>query len=101
MRSEQWILIDKLKRKIFIKYELKRFMLKNILKNNYISNINKYYAFYRKIKLKRWSTIGQQVNRCHKTGRQWSVNKLTRYSRFKFRTESYQGKIPGFSRASW
>nr|QCU82623.1 ribosomal protein S14 [Pseudourostyla cristata] len=101
MRSEQWILIDNLKRKLFIKYELKQFLLKSILKSNYTTNLQKYYITYRKTKLKRWAAISQQTNRCFRTGRPWYVNKLTRYSRFKFRTESYTGNLPGFSRASW
>jgi len=101
MRSEQWILIDNFKRKIYIKYELKKILLKSMIKNNYLPVSRKYLILYRKTKLKRYSSITQQVNRCFKTGRQWSVNKLTRYSRFKFRTESYAGNLPGFSRASW
>lgn len=101
MREEQWVLMDKFKRQIFIKYEIKRIILKSIAKNNNVSNAHRYYALYRKIKINRWSTIGQQVNRCFKSGRQWSVNKLTRYSRFVFRRESYLGNIPGFKRASW
>lgn len=101
MRGQQWILIDKLKRNLYIKYELKRVIIKSIIKTNTISNTYKYYALYEKTKLKRWTTINQQTNRCFKTGRQWYVHKLTRYCRFSFRTEAYNGHLPGFKRASW
>jgi len=101
MRNEQWILMDKLKRNLYIKYELKNFIFNSIIKNNATPNIYKYYIFYKKSKLKRWSIISQQTNRCVKFGRPWYVNKLTRYSRFTFRKESYCGNLPGFKRASW
>lgn len=101
MREKQWIAIDKFKRNLFIKNELKRFILKNITKNDFLLISNKYYINYKKNKLIRWSNINQQVNKCVKTGRTWSVLKLTRYSRFVFRKESNSGNIPGFRRASW
>ena len=41
------------------------------------------------------------THRCAFSGRVWSVNRKTRYSRFLFRTESYDGNIPGCRRASW
>jgi small subunit ribosomal protein S14 len=99
--EKQLVLLDKFKRSIFIKYELKRLILKSGVKNNYIKNISKYYILYKKSKICRWSSIIQQTNRCFKSGRAWSVNKLTRYSRFVFRREAYSGNIPGFRRASW
>lgn len=101
MRQKQWNLIDNLKRKIFIKNELKTLLLKNVIKNNLIKNIYKYYAIFNKTKIKKSSSIIKQNNRCIRTGRQWSINKLTRYSRFVFRKESYIGNLPGFKRASW
>lgn len=101
MRKKHWILADILRRKIFLKYELKKIILKSIFKNNEIQNSFKYYSLYSKNHLPRRSSISQQVNRCFLTGRPWYVNKYTRYSRFKFRLESYKGNMPGFKRASW
>jgi len=101
MQEKQWILLDKLKRKFFIKYEIKKIILLSIKNNNNIPNYYKYYALYKKNKIIRWSNISQQTNRCIISGRGWSVNKISRYSRFIFRKESYCGNIPGFKKASW
>jgi len=101
MREQNWVMLDNFKRQLFIKYELKKFIFKSISKNNNCKNSYKYLVLYKKNKLIRWSSISQQVNRCFLTGRQWAVFKSTRYSRFKFRTEAYQGNLPGFRKASW
>ena len=100
-RPEQWIFMDKLKRKLFLKYELKRVLLKSLVKNSNLPLTYRYLAFYHKIKLPRWGILPQIVNRCSWTGRALSVNKKTHYSRFIFRIESYKGNLPGFKRASW
>lgn len=100
-RSEQWVFMDYLKRGLFLKYEIKKFILKSILKNSQIPLTYRYYSLYIKIKNPRWSIKPQVVNRCVRTGRSLSVTKKTRYSRFVFRTESYRGNLPGFKRASW
>lgn len=100
-RAKQWIFMDNMKRKIFLKYEIKKIVLKGLKKNSKLPFTYRYYAFYQLIKTPRWSTIGQVVNRCAVTGRALSVKKKTHYSRFFFRTEAYKGHLPGFKRASW
>jgi len=101
MREQQWILIDNFKRKIFIKNELKKIILKSLIKNSFIFDANRYLAHYRKNKISRFKNVIQQHNRCFISGRRWYVLKITRLSRFKFRDHSYSGLLPGFSRASW
>lgn len=101
MRKRHWILTDILKRKIFLKYELKKIILKSIIKNTEMQYAYRLLARYHKNFVPRRASINQQVNKCFLTGRPWYVNKYTRYSRFKFRLESYKGNIPGFKRASW
>lgn len=101
MRQKHWILTDILRRKLFLKYELKKIILKSIIKNNEMQNSYKYLSLLFKSHIPRRALIIQQVNKCFLTGRPWYVNKYTRYSRFKFRLESYKGNIPGFKRASW
>lgn len=101
IRELQWKMLDKFKRKLFLKCEIKRVILKSIIKNSYLPLTYRYLASYNKSKLLRLSSITQQKNKCVRTGRVWSTVKLARYSRFVFRTESYQGNLPGFQRASW
>jgi ribosomal protein S14 len=100
-RSAQWLFLDILKRKLFLKHEIKRFLLKSLKKNSTLPLIYRYFVFYQKNKLPRWAALPQIVNRCVKTGRSFSVQKKTRISRFLFRRESYCGHLPGFKRASW
>jgi len=69
MRRKNLILIDNLKRKLFIKYEIKNKLYQNLLKNNYISNFYKYQIFYKKLKLNKFETTTQTVNRCFKSSR--------------------------------
>lgn len=100
-RSKQWILLDNFKRKLFIKQELKKILLKSLLKNAQLPLIYRYYAFFIKVKATRWTSISQQKNRCVKTGRSWGILKFTKYSRFVLRTETYRGNLPGFRKSSW
>jgi len=92
--------MDKLKRHVFLKNEIKRFILKSLIKNGELPLIYRYYMFYTKIKMQRLGTLPQIVNRCSRTGRSMSVTKKTHFSRFILRKESYAGNLPGFKRAS-
>jgi len=101
IRENQWKHLDNYKRKLFLKNELKKIILTSILLNQKLPQTYKYFALYNRSKLIRISSVVQQKNRCVLTGRRWSINKFTKYSRFVFRTESYKGHLPGFKRASW
>jgi len=100
-RQEQLKLLDNLKRKVFIKYEVKKKILSSIIKNKSLQNVYRYYAYFNFVKISRYSLITKQKNRCTKTGRAWSTVKLTNYSRFVFRNKANNGNLPGFKRASW
>jgi len=100
-RQNQLILIDNLKRKLFIKYEIKRKILISIIYNKNLKNIYRYYSYFNFIKISRISLITKQKNRCVESGRAWSTVKFLNYSRFVFRNKSNNGNLPGFKRASW
>lgn len=101
LRESQWKHMDIFRRKLFLKNEIKRIVLKGIIKNSKLPLSYRYLALFNKSKLFRSSSKTQHQNRCAKTGRIWGVNKYSHYSRFLFRTESYKGNIPGFGRSSW
>lgn len=61
--------MDKLKRKLFIKQEIKKKILKSILKNSYLPLSYRYFAYFLKIRINRKNNYIQQINRCVKTGR--------------------------------
>ncbi len=100
-RALNWKLIDNMKRKYFLKYEIKKLILKSISVNNYLPLSYRYYSMYHFSKISKQNSLIQHKKKCIKTGRVWSTEKYTKYSRFIFRRESYQGNLPGFRRASW
>jgi small subunit ribosomal protein S14 len=101
IRENRWKYTDNLRRKLFIKNEIKKILLKSIIKNTNLPLVYRYFALYNKSKLIRFSLISQQKNKCVETGRVWTTVKNVNYSRFYFRTESNCGNLPGFRRASW
>lgn len=100
-RQQQWIKLDQYRRRQFLKSELKKKILKSIIKNTYITNSVRYFAFYNYTLMTRSSSVTQTRNRCVVSGRKWMIIQKTRYSRFVFRKESYMGNLPGLSRGSW
>uniref|UniRef100_A0A8C1LW30 Ribosomal protein S14 n=1 Tax=Cyprinus carpio TaxID=7962 RepID=A0A8C1LW30_CYPCA len=91
---------DMMKRKHFIKYELKRSLLRSIKNNKNIPYSYRYHAYYQLVNLPRISSRSLMTNRCVVTGRVWGVNSKTYLSRFAFRDEVYRSELPGFRRAS-
>jgi hypothetical protein len=61
--------MDNLKRKLFLKQEIKKKILVSILQNKYIPLSSRYVAYYHKIAITRKFNFIQQNNRCVKTGR--------------------------------
>ena len=99
-RHNLWVIMDKYKRKIFIKKELKRSILKSIKTNKNCSLSRRYLATYLLSKQPRFASRNFYNNRCTITGRVWSVNRRTGYGRFAFRSKIYNAELPGFRRAS-
>jgi len=62
-------MLDNFKRKLFLKNELKKIIIKNIIMNTKLPLINRYLALFNKSKLLHISSITQQKNKCVKTGR--------------------------------
>jgi hypothetical protein len=62
-------MVDNFRRKLFLKNELKKVILKSVVKNNSIPLSYRYFALYNKSKLLRSSSITQHKNKCIKTGR--------------------------------
>jgi len=93
--------MDNLKRKSFLGNEVKRLLLKSIKKSTVIPYSRRYQAAYQLTLLSRISSRSTPSNRCVVSGRVWSVNRKTKYSRFIFRKEAYSSNIPGCRKASW
>ena len=85
---------------MFLKFELKKLILKSITKNEMIPYAIRYNALFSKTQLIRFSTVGAQRNRCVVTGRVRNILKKTQYSRFVFRVEAYDGNMPACRKAT-
>jgi len=62
-------MLDNFRRKLFLKNELKKIILKSLIKNTKLPLSYRYFALYNKSKLMRLSSVTQQKNKCVETGR--------------------------------
>jgi ribosomal protein S14 len=99
-RHELWKSVDLYKRKLFIRNEIKKQLLKSIKKNKYATYLQRSRASFYLSNLPLTANLSVINNRCFVTGRSQSVDRKTRTSRFVFRNKVYQSDLPGFSRAS-
>ena len=99
-RHELWKSIDLYKRKLFIRNEIKKQLLKSIKKNKYATYLQRNRAAFYLSNLPTTANLSVTNNRCFITGRSQSVDRKTRTSRFVFRSKAYRSDLPGFSRAS-
>lgn len=93
--------MDDYKRKLYLKHEIKRRLLKSIKSNKLISFRIRYQTVFFSSKFTKLSSYTYSNKRCVVSGRVWSVTSKTNYSRFIFRSEAYLSNIPGMKRASW
>ena len=100
-RHNLWNSIDNFKRQVFLKGELKKLILKSVKKSKSINYSRRYQASYYLSNLPRINSKVVLSNRCVVSGRIWSVNRRTKYSRFVFRKEVASSNLPGCKRASW
>jgi len=95
------IKIDKKRRTLFHKYEVKRTIYKSIIKNATISLASKLKASVKLCELSRNSSITRVKNRCILTGRPKSVYRQFRISRICFRELASNGLLTGVFKSSW
>lgn len=100
-RQKKWILLDNYRRQIYIKYKLKKTLLKSAKITKKSPLFRKYLYYINLIKLPNASSVSFINNRCTQEGRVWGTNKKTSLGRFTLRTSIYSSNIPGFRRASW
>lgn len=100
-RHNLWVSVDNYKRKAYLKYEIKKILLVSYKKSKKINYMTRYRAAFHLSMIPRSLSKTRLSNRCVFSGRVWSVNRKTNYSRFVFRDEAYKSNIPGFRRASW
>ena len=68
-RHDQWKLLDNFRRKTYIKYELKKRILKSLKVNRSLPLSYRYYVSFQMSLLPRSSSLVKQRNRCILLGR--------------------------------
>lgn len=93
---------DIVKRKNYLKNELKKIVLKSIIQNNNIKPSYRALALKKISKFKKIAFISKQNNNiCLKTGRYKGVLKLTQVSRHSLKNLAIFGSLQNFKTKSW
>lgn len=92
---------DKFNRNYVYKYELKRFILKNVMKNRKLLIDIRCKALLELSKMSKMSSSIYFSNRCIFTGRRKRINKLYSFSRIMFLKFARYGFVNGLKKASW
>ena len=90
-----------LKKKKYLKNEIKKIILKSIIQNKNLKPITRSLAFYKLSQLPLKASISKQYNICLLTGRSKSVYKITNLSRHTMKKLSINGNLQNIKIASW
>ena len=91
-RNKKNINRDLVNRKYFIKYELKKLILRSIIQNKNIKPIIRSYAMFKKTMLPNKNSISKQKNVCLLRGRNkgvWKFSQLSRHATLKLATNGF------------
>jgi ribosomal protein S14 len=102
MRSRELVILkDKIKRKYFLKTELKKIILKSIIQNFGANDIVRLSAFKKITSFKRKTYISRQNNVCLLTGRMGGVYKLYNLSRHSMKRMAKINMLQNTKIKSW
>ena len=93
--------MDKVKRKIFLKYEIMKILSKSCIRDTSIPVLHKYYIYMKLIKLIRYANIGLRKNRCILSGRTYGILSYFKLSRFFLKLNLIRMNTFGLRRLSW
>ena len=88
-------------RDLLLVHEIKRFILKNISKNDNISMILKWKSSLKTSQMHKRSSSTVFCNRCIFTGRRKRINKFFSFSRLMFLRFVRCGYLGGLKKSSW
>lgn len=100
-QEHHWRLMDKAKRKIFLKYEIFKILSKSLIRDASISVVYKYYIYLKLIKLIKYANIGLRKNRCILSGRTYGILSYFKLSRFFLKLNILRMNTFGLRRLSW
>lgn len=100
-REEKNIMIDWIKKKLFLKNEIKSVIIKSIFQNRYIPNVKRCYMKVVNTRIKKKSSISSQKKRCVITGQSNSVYKNFEINRHVVKRFNNVGLIQGVTVKKW
>ncbi len=92
---------DQKKRTLFSKYEIKRLLLKSIIRDLSLTKNLRFQSIQELNKFPRNASLGRIRNRCLQTGRAKSNYRIFKISRISFRELALKGLLPGVTKSSW
>lgn len=102
MRQEShWKVSDNLKRKLYVKTQIKKRIILSLLKNQTLSTSMRLYLTMKVSHIPRLGVKSRHNNRCLLSGRVRTVQRFAKYSRFVINEQAGYAKIPNLRRASW
>lgn len=101
MRQQKNVYKDFFLRKQFIKYELKKIILKSIIQNANVNQLKKKLIQLKLNNITIKSNICKQINKCIFTGRSRGVYKFINVSRHNIKYLNNLGFIQNLKIASW
>lgn len=100
-RHTLWIKTDARKRKLILKHEVKRLIIKSLKINKFSLIANRAISSFYLSKLNKLNSKSFVKSRCIISGRAKALDSHTGLSRFYFRKKVYSAELPGMRRASW
>ena len=100
-RGKKNVTKDLINRKIFIKNELKRVILKSIIQNKNVKPIVRSYAYFKLVHFSRKYSISNQINVCLIRGRNKGVWKFAQMSRHAINKLAINGFLQNIKIKSW
>ena len=92
---------DQKKRNLFAKYEVKRLILKSMIRDVSLPQNFRFQSIVELNKYPRNSSRSRIKNRCSISGRAKGNYRMFRISRISFRELALKGLLPGVTKSSW
>ncbi len=100
-REYKNIKLDNIKRKLFLKYEIKKIILKSIFQNRYIKNNKRFYIKIKLLKFKKKTCMSFQKKRCVLTGQSNGIYKNFEVNRHVIKKLNTFGMIQNVTLKKW
>lgn len=101
MRQKNDLLKDFYFRKYFLKYEIRKLILKSVIQSNSLPLTNKTVAYLKYSTISRKTNICKQINKCLLTGRSKGVWNFIGLSRHQIKRLNNLGLIQNIKVAGW